>query len=345
MRLGKLPKSQAAEIKIHIEHLLASRASDESVSPVLKAWLARISNQLREKLIKLELLEGNQRPADLAGLLQYGVGEYDHKNVNTKRIISTARDFLIEFFGASVSAEKITPGDADDFRRWLEGRGFAPSTIATICRRSTRLFNMAIRKEWISSNPFAGMGGYEHTNVERRFFVDRKSIEAIIDECEQEWKLWIALMRYGGLRSPSELIPMKWEHFDLENRSLKVFSPKTGERILPIFPEIWRHLLKAKAASSETHVLTIKRSERALYSGFLKRVKRVGIEPWPKLLLNLRSSCETDLVEQYPIHVVTAWLGHSPAIAKKHYLQVLDDHFQRAVNDENQPNGRNGKRA
>jgi len=31
------------------------------------------------------------------------------------------------------------------------------------------------------------------------------------------------------------------------------------------------------------------------------------------------------------MHVVTAWLGNSPDIAKKHYLQLTEEHFQRAV--------------
>ena len=33
----------------------------------------------------------------------------------------------------------------------------------------------------------------------------------------------------------------------------------------------------------------------------------------------------------FPSHVVTAWLGNSERIAEKHYLQVLDSHFDKAV--------------
>ena len=46
---------------------------------------------------------------------------------------------------------------------------------------------------------------------------------------------------------------------------------------------------------------------------------------------NLRSSCQTELTETFPSHVVTAWLGNSERIAEKHYLQVLDSHFAKAV--------------
>jgi hypothetical protein len=60
------------------------------------------------------------------------------------------------------------------------------------------------------------------------------------------------------------------------------------------------------------------------------------LAPWPKLFVNLRSTRETELVEQFPMHVVTAWLGNSPDIAKKHYLQVTEDHFAKAVEKAHQ---------
>mgnify|MGYP001444000050 CR=1 FL=1 len=46
---------------------------------------------------------------------------------------------------------------------------------------------------------------------------------------------------------------------------------------------------------------------------------------------NLRSSRETELVEQFPAHVVAYWMNHSTRIAQKHYLQVTDEHYHRAT--------------
>ena len=53
--------------------------------------------------------------------------------------------------------------------------------------------------------------------------------------------------------------------------------------------------------------------------------------PWPKLLYNLRSSRRTELQELFPDHVVNKWLGHSGQVAERHYLQVTDEHWSRAV--------------
>ena len=64
---------------------------------------------------------------------------------------------------------------------------------------------------------------------------------------------------------------------------------------------------------------------------FLKLIRRAGLQPWPKLFQNLRASCETDTMQQHPIHVVTAWIGNTPKIAIGHYLQTLDTDFEKAV--------------
>jgi hypothetical protein len=63
----------------------------------------------------------------------------------------------------------------------------------------------------------------------------------------------------------------------------------------------------------------------------LKIINRAGLKPWPKLFQNLRSTRETELAEVYPLHVVCAWIGNTPKVAKDNYLQVTDDHFAKAA--------------
>ena len=62
-----------------------------------------------------------------------------------------------------------------------------------------------------------------------------------------------------------------------------------------------------------------------------KTIKRVGLTPWPRLFHNMRASRETELVAQFPIQVVTAWLGNTPTIAMQHYLQVRDSDYEAAI--------------
>jgi hypothetical protein len=60
-------------------------------------------------------------------------------------------------------------------------------------------------------------------------------------------------------------------------------------------------------------------------------IRRAELEPWVKPFQNCRSTRETELAEEYPIHVVCAWIGNTQAVAAKHYLQVRDEDFERAA--------------
>ena len=58
----------------------------------------------------------------------------------------------------------------------------------------------------------------------------------------------------------------------------------------------------------------------------LQRIlKRAGIKPWPRLFQNLRTSRETELAFEYPLHIATA------RIAERHYLQIPDMFYEKAI--------------
>ena len=103
--------------------------------------------------------------------------------------------------------------------------------------------------------------------------------------------------------------------------------------MVPIFPEL-RQLLedvKEIAEDRTVHVISKYRQQNAnLRTQFERMIKRAGFDSWPRLFQNLRASRETELANEFPLHVVTAWLGNTERVASKHYLQVTDDHFAQA---------------
>ena len=130
-------------------------------------------------------------------------------------------------------------------------------------------------------------------------------------------------------------------------------SPKTdrydgkGSRIIPLFPELRKYLEEAfeLAEPGQTHVVSGDYLARAmrptgwkscnLRTTFEKLVRRAGLEPWPRLFHNLRSSRETELLEQFPVHVVARWMGHNAQVSLRHYAQTREEHFQQAVGGAN----------
>ena len=79
-------------------------------------------------------------------------------------------------------------------------------------------------------------------------------------------------------------------------------------------------------------VITMRRASNSnLRTQLIRIIRRAGLEPWPRLFQNLRATRETELAQQFPMHVVCEWIGNSQLVAVKHYLQVTDADYQRAT--------------
>ncbi len=62
---------------------------------------------------------------------------------------------------------------------------------------------------------------------------------------------------------------------------------------------------------------------------FEKIIEAAGLTVWPKLIQNLRASCETEWLDAgTPAHVVAKWIGHSVKVQNDNYAQVDDHHFE-----------------
>ena len=106
---------------------------------------------------------------------------------------------------------------------------------------------------------------------------------------------------------------------------------------MPLFPELRPHLEAAwdpAAEGAEFVIVRHRDSNVNLRTQRLRIIAKAGLTAWPKLFQNLRSTRETELAETYPLHVVVSWLGNSQLIAAKHYLQVTDDHFAQAIQNQ-----------
>jgi len=225
-----------------------------------------------------------------------------------------------------------------------EPKRLQENTIRRRCGRARQLFQAAVRHRLIDRNPFSELRGVSVlANKSRDYFVTREESEAVIKACpDNQWKLLFALSRYGGLRCPSEHLELRWSDIDWKHGRMLVRSPKTEHhqgkehREIPLFPELRPHL---KAVHQElpvgtplsAPVITRYRDVNAnLRTQLLRIMDGAGVKAWPKLFQNLRASRATELAQQHPGHVAAAWLGHSTAVAQRHYWQVTDEDFDRA---------------
>jgi hypothetical protein len=127
---------------------------------------------------------------------------------------------------------------------------------------------------------------------------------------------------------------------DWSRERLTIHATKTehhsdgGIRQIPLFQEIKKYLLRQfdKAEPGEEFIITKHRQTNINLRTQLNRIiKRAGLVPWPKLFQNCRSSRETELAQIFPLHIAASWIGNTPQVAEKHYLQLRDSDFEKAL--------------
>ncbi len=341
IRLTGLNKSKAEQVGRHIDELVQAKGSGQPIERQTSLWLAEIGQKLHDKLSKAGLIA----PRVTAVLGDFIAG-YIKRRSDVKPGTTTNYDQvrlnLVAFFGYQKPLRSITASDALEFREWLQtDEGQAENTLRRRCGRARQFFTAAIKAKLIDENPFDGMPVTVSGNKSKERFITESESLKILEACPNaEWRLIFSLCRYGGLRCPSEVLALTWEDIIWDSSRIMVTSPKTEHhkghetRVIPLFPELLKALMEVQelAVEKTVHVITRYRSSTQNLRTELNRiVKRAGVIPWQKPFQNLRSTRETELMESYPAHVVCGWIGNSEAVARKHYLQTTDMHFEKAV--------------
>lgn len=342
-------KGKAKERLGIIERLCDCHSQGKRVDPTSRILVSELPAKVQERLAEVGLLGANNATT-LSDLCNYILTELGGEpSTITKR--KNVKANLVAFFTEDRRLQDILPGDADDFRRWLAragGRGskksLAKATVSRRCAMAKSWFRIAVRKGWISENPFEEQQRESEANPEREFFVDREITTKLLDTCTNaSFRLVIALARFGGLRCPSEIAPLEWDWIDWENDVMHIRAQKTKRiegkaiRVVPIFPELRPYLLEVSENAEVGSKYVIEGiSTKTLTDRLHTLCRQAKVSSWEKPWQNMRSTRETELVERFPIHVATAWIGNSPSTANKHYLQVTKEHIAAAVNGDSE---------
>jgi integrase len=343
VRLGRVSEKVAESIRSKVEALIAAQASGQPIDPETAAWLARISSELHGRLAQLGLAQARgDRPdaASLTSVLDAYISRRAKLKPNTLRNYKTSRRLLEEHFGKDRPLGSINAGHARDYREWLVSK-YAMATVAREIKRARQFWEYAKDCRIISENPFAKVKAGSQKNSGRKHFVSVETIAAVIEACpDAEWRLIVAMARYGGLRMPSELVGLTWDRIDWDNGWFTVDVPKKehldgqAQRRVPIFPELRPFLEQAFDAAPEGSMYVAPRCRDGkinLRTGLERILRKAGVAQWPKLFQNLRASRETELVRQHPAHLVYAWIGNSKEVADDHYMISTDDDIRQAA--------------
>ena len=357
LRLPGIDKRTAEAFARHVDALNSAKLAGSAPRADTAAWLGGLPNATHAKLVRIGLAEPRvpidaPKQRTLGDLLSRFFAERADAKQSTRLVWGNARRNLESFFGCEKVLSEITAADADAFRIHLAGmkerkggRGatkrLGENTIRKRVSIAKQFFRLAVRSKWIAENPFADQRGLaiggQHDRAE---VLTPAEYQRVLAACpDREWRLIIALSRYGGLRCPSEHLALTWDCVDWERRLLTVRSPKTehhsgrGERLVPIFDELLSPLEECFDAAPEgSRAIIARYRDRGvnLRTQFQKILRRAGVEQWPRLFHAMRATRQTELARVLPIDHVCRIMGNSPLIASRHYLSMSAEDYEQA---------------
>ncbi len=357
IHIGKATKKQAERLRALVETLVNARRTGAALDDQVIRSVNSLLPSIRKRLVALGLIDdaGQSGPRTLGRFVNGFVAGRTNIKPATKEVWRQGEVSLLDFFGEDRLMTTVTPGDADDYLEHLKGltsrikKPLAPMTIQKRLRFAKAIFRAAHRKKLIQENPFEDVN-FTTSKPERGFFVTPEMTARLLAACpDHHWRMIVLLCRIGGLRCPSEVLSLRWQDIDWGAERIVVHSPKTehhpgkDKRVIPLFPELRNQLRECFEMAKDGDIYVIdSRYRRAaigpsgwrnvnLRTRFRHIIAAAGLQEWPRLFHNLRSSRQTELVERFPSHVVCGWLGNSEEIAKAHYYQITDAHFTQAT--------------
>ena len=350
LRLGLIDDADAALVLVYVKRLHDAATTGKPTDSETRSWYRRQSDELKQKLFNVGLLD-QLNVGTIKGLIDY----FEHGKSRTNRHASTAvfhgqcARNLVDHFGEDCPLSHISSLEVEVFRAWLEKEGalridrktgeiierypLAPVTVGRRWRHFISLFNKAEEKGWCRSNPFKTQKGFVTRNKSRKHYVDPVTTDQILKALPNtQMKLIFALMRWGGLRA-CEVGVLKWS--DIGEQTMRIDSPKTGERHCPIFKQLQPYLLAAWNEREPDEELLAPylavRNRTSFYNYFLGVLKRAGIPRWERLLQNLRASRATEVYREYGGPLESEWIGHGVDVSEEDYQIQLQSDIDQAA--------------
>lgn len=231
---------------------------------------------------------------------------------------------LVEFVGGDTRLADVTKRIADDWRIWLtkptNGERRSTYTIHSHIARARAAFTVAKNRGDVTANPFDGVT-VRRGDIERDWAeVTRDDLNRLLAVCDPPWARAFALCRLAGLRR-GEVFRLTWDDVDLAGGTLTVrceeSTTKRRARVVPIEPD----LAAVLSVGGGTGLVCPVNMTR-LHAHAVALIVKAGLEKYEKPFHTLRKNAESEWMSRYPVMSVCQWLGHSPAVAMKHYVRT-----------------------
>jgi len=337
-------EKSAIDLKRIIETLIVCRDNNQIPDKRVFAYLETAPPEIRAKLEKVNLI--TQSKIRTCGEL-WDAFEADDRGIkeSTKRNYQTIRKQFFMFYKESDPIEKLTKESLANWKKHLAKQKSAEASITNAIAKVKCVLNWATdEKDLFAKSPGNGVKKGSYVNKSKAFFVTMTDYEKMLATCRtQEQRAILALARIGGLRIPSELAGLTWADILWDIGKIWIQSPKTERhegregRFVPLWEPIRKELEALYFADEpdgkDDRIFRNRNSSSNLRTRFDKIQIRAGIVPIVRFFTNCRASRSTEVFEKYGAFLESQWIGHTQAVAMRHYYQVRDNDFRQALEE------------
>ncbi len=297
-------------------------------------WTGRASREDAERTVAA-LVAGGELFADKGGqeittakdLLECWLGAQERRAdlaANTYRSYHNACAKLSKGLG-DVPVDALHRGSLERYRDRRLREGGAPSTV----RLELRV--LCIAWGWGQDLGYCPSMRLKPPKLPREPRYSRRTptrgdVAKVLEQLEGWPRLAVLLLYATGAR-PGEVTHLRWDDLDLDlgllHLGLHDGARKTGERIVPIRPEIVRELEAWGQGEREGWLLRDEpQTATSVLGHWIQRASaRAGVEPFSPM--GLRRLAEDELYRRVGDPSAAArFLGHSPRMAMEHYRRV-----------------------
>ncbi len=191
---GAISEHNAHGLRRLVERILEAAALGESLDLNTASRIAALPDTTYEKLVGVRLVNPREKrgAGDRGGVCRTvrrtANGPPPRQLIVLRHVVRN----LSDFFGDTAMVD-VTRGDGDDFARWLlkdgrsasqvenKGTSLGGATCGKRIQHASTIFNDAVRRGVIPSNPLSDVRRPAATNDERKVYVPAATVETLIE--------------------------------------------------------------------------------------------------------------------------------------------------------------------
>jgi len=272
-------------------------------------------------------------PVTFIRLAEIYLEDYAKTNKRSWRTDGSYLKAMKEYFGAR-PVEEITAFDMEKYKARRLEEGVKKSTVNRCLAILKRMFNLAIAWGHMKENPMKGVRLFcEKDNFKERILTPEEEVR-LLETCAPHLREIIILAVNSGLRR-GEILGLRWQDIDFDNRILKVERSKSGkQRFIEMNSAVVELLRQHRMKNpGPGHVFLNPKTgapRREVKTAFAAACRRAGIKDLR--FHDLRHTFATRLIEAgVDIVTVRDLLGHSSVRLTERYTHSKSELKRRAV--------------